>query len=122
MYRLSPINSWLQEIHMEQYTELFLSSGYFNLEHISTLDRVDLFGIGIENEDHINIILDAIPGKNGERIDAKLSINIPAPEKNYAEVEVVGPCDEDSIGFCKILEHHGARNFANFGSYSISSK
>ena len=117
MYRLSPINQWLQDIHMEQYTEQFLSSGYFNLDHIANLDRLDLIGIGIENEDHITCILEAIPGRMGDK-ETKSTIlsDFQFSEKDFSEIDIIGPCDEDSVSFWKVVEQHGIFSY-NFGKF-----
>ncbi|XP_070538240.1 uncharacterized protein [Ptychodera flava] len=40
---------WMKDIGLEEYTENFLSKGYFDLEVIAELDDVDIAHVGLEN-------------------------------------------------------------------------
>jgi len=52
------VSRWLQQIKMEQYTDTFLTNGYFDLTLINTLEDIDLEAMGITDPVHRQAILD----------------------------------------------------------------
>eukprot|EP00005_Dracoamoeba_jomungandri_P002566 CAMPEP_0174255042 /NCGR_PEP_ID=MMETSP0439-20130205/4382_1 /TAXON_ID=0 /ORGANISM="Stereomyxa ramosa, Strain Chinc5" /LENGTH=753 /DNA_ID=CAMNT_0015337023 /DNA_START=47 /DNA_END=2308 /DNA_ORIENTATION=- len=70
------VSAWLSQYAMSQYTNLFLSSGYFDLEIIKHLDELDIQGMGVE-ETHIPLILRAISDLKNPPAAPTMSLVVP---------------------------------------------
>eukprot|EP00011_Vannellida_sp_DIVA3-517-6-12_P000638 CAMPEP_0114614732 /NCGR_PEP_ID=MMETSP0168-20121206/5804_1 /TAXON_ID=95228 ORGANISM="Vannella sp., Strain DIVA3 517/6/12" /NCGR_SAMPLE_ID=MMETSP0168 /ASSEMBLY_ACC=CAM_ASM_000044 /LENGTH=914 /DNA_ID=CAMNT_0001825787 /DNA_START=60 /DNA_END=2800 /DNA_ORIENTATION=+ len=54
------MTEWLRALGMEHYVNSFLGAGFFSLDTLLGVDKVDLMGVGIESDEDMEVLLKAI--------------------------------------------------------------
>ena len=112
------VDNWLDSLGLGKYSQQFLINGYFSMDVVKMLQKVDLQAMEINNENDQQKILTAVnslvlnvqpkPNITVEKTTSNGSSTVkiePIESKEKREIEY-GPMEINSEAFSKILEDH----------------